>query len=93
MIRFKHTSDRYYQGIFKYLIAYDHSAGSRNRYTVLVLNVDDPVTIGRELKLCWVRDLIAKYEVEAQKLSYYTGDRKDVLCCMRMVQYNVKKNH
>ena len=84
-IRLKDAVARRYDGTFEYLIAYDYNAGSPDRYRVLVLNADDPVTIGRELDLGTVRDLIADYEKEAAKLPCWTGERKDVLLCLKRV--------
>lgn len=77
-IRLSIAKDKRYRGIFHYLIAYDYSAGLPERYRVLVLNSEDPVTIGRELDLKTVRDLIKDYEVEAAKLPCWIGERKDV---------------
>jgi hypothetical protein len=77
-IRLSTAKDKRYRGIFNYLIAYDYSAGLPERYRVLVLNSDDPVTIGRELDLKTVRNLIADYEEEAAKLPCCIGSRKDV---------------
>jgi hypothetical protein len=79
------TKHKHHRGIFEYLIAYDYNAGSPNRYTVLILNVDDPVTVGRELHLSEVRELIADYEKEAAKLPCWTGGRRDVLACLKRV--------
>lgn len=86
MIRLKRTDSRIYRGIMNYLVSYDHSSGSSNRYTVFVLNVDDPVTIGRELDLATVRDLIQNYENEAKSMPTFWGSRLQVLRCMKRVE-------
>ena len=90
MIRLKSTKDKYFLGNFKYLIAYDHAAGKKDRYTVLILNVDDPVTIGRELDLKTVRSLIADYELEVRNyygtdIQMWEGDRESVRAIMKRV--------
>ena len=77
-IRLSSAKDKKYSGIFSYLIVYNYSAGLPERYNVLVLNADDPVTIGRELDLKTVRNLIKDYEKEATKLPCWIGERKDV---------------
>lgn len=77
-IRLKSSpKDKYYFGQMSYLVAYDHAAGSPDRYTVFLLNVDDPITIGRELDLKTCRDVIAQYEgaLEAANWEYY-GDHE-----------------
>jgi len=78
-IRLSTAKDKKYSGIFSYLIIYNYSAGLAERYNVLVLNVDDPVTIGRELDLKTVRNLIKDYEEEAVKLPCWIGERLDVM--------------
>jgi len=83
--RLKLAKAKMYVGVFKYLVAYDYSAGLPERYTVLILNVDDPVTVGRELNLATVRSLIADYEQVGKKLPCYTGGRSDVLLCLKQV--------
>ncbi len=93
MIRLTEAKDRRYRGTFHYLIAYDYSSGNNNRYTVLVLNSDDPVVIGRELPLDTVRDLIADYEEEAKKLECWIGERKDVLAVKNKVIAERKKKY
>lgn len=74
-----------YEGNLRYLIVYDYMCGRKNRYRVLVLNVDDPVTIGRELPMGVVKGLIADYEEAALTLPFYTGRRADVLKCLKKV--------
>lgn len=68
-----------------YLVAYDYSAGRADRYTVLVLNADDPVTIGREVDLPTARTLLYEYEAAAKTLPNWTGHRRDVLQCLKQV--------
>lgn len=84
-IRLKKADAFIYRGTMNYLIAYDYSAGKADRYTVLVLNDYDPVTIGRELDLTTVRDLIFDFEVHAKRLPNWTGECGDVLTCMKQV--------
>jgi len=86
VIRLKAAAHKRYRGRFEYLVAYDYSAGLPNRYTVLILNVDDPVTVGRELDLATVRGLIEDYEQEAAKFPNWTGGRKEVLACLANVK-------
>ena len=71
-----------YSGKLNYLVILDRNSGKPNVYTVLVPNVNDPVTIGRELPLDVVRDLIARYEKVAPE--YWFGDRRSVLRCIRL---------
>jgi hypothetical protein len=91
MIRLSKSLSKRYQGVFEYLIAYDYSSGNSNRYRVLVLNADDPVTVGRELPLNSVRELISDYENQAKKLPCWIGERKDVLLVMKQVSKLRKK--
>ena len=86
MIRLRRTKDLHYRGHANYLVAYDHSAGLKGRYTVYLLNADDPVTIGRELPLKVCRYLINDYEAyfraELVKGKPYLGDRRTALKAM-----------
>lgn len=80
MIRLQSTNnDKRYDGAFKYRILYDYSAGHKDRYLVLVLNVDDPIIIGRELDLKTVLELIEEYEKAAKDIFWFTGDRADII--------------
>lgn len=87
MIRLQSTPDKRYQGkTFSYLVVYNHVAGRSDRYEVYITCCDDPVTIGRELDLKTVRNLIEKYESCAATFTDwvvpeegYCGDREDVL--------------
>lgn len=86
MIRLPAAKARRFTGVFRYLIAYDYAAGRSNRYTVLILNVDDPVTVGRELPLPVCKALIRDYEETAYEMGLiFMGDRRDVLKCMKKV--------
>lgn len=78
-VRLSKAQDLRYHGVMEYLIAYDYNAGQKNVYNVFVLSSGDPVIIGRELPLDFVRSLIADYEKEALKLPEWIGERKDVL--------------
>lgn len=89
MVRLKPAKDWHYYGVFNYLVSYDYAAGSANRYTVMVLNCDDPVIIGRELPMSCVRPLIRRYEEKAKKLDYI-GERADVLKCMHELNLQFK---
>ena len=84
-IRLKKADAFVYRGTMNYLIAYDYSAGRADRYTVLVLNNYDPVTIGRELDLTTIRNLIAEFESCAKRLPNWIGDCGDVLTCVKQV--------
>ena len=80
LIRLRSAKSMRFQGVFKYAVLYDYAAGRQGRYTVLVLNVGNPVTIGRELPLTDVRRLIANYEERGRKLPEpWFGDRATVL--------------
>ncbi len=74
-IRLKKSKDFYFHKNYKdaygysYLIRRNYSAGRKDVYDVYILNVNDPITIGRELDLKYVRDLIYDYENEANFLS------------------------
>lgn len=80
--------DRRYRGAMAYLVAYDHEAGSPERYTVYVLSSGDPVTVGRELDLLTARGVIADLErhVRLACPDGFFGDRSDVLRVARAVQ-------
>jgi hypothetical protein len=57
---------------------YDHSSGHKNRYHVFLLNCEDPLVIGRELKLSSARKLIAGYEkIAKENLNDYYGSREE----------------
>jgi hypothetical protein len=77
-----------YNGKFKYLIVYDEGSGRKDRYTLLAGHEDDSVTIGRELELKWVRELIQKYEEIAP--DYWMGAREDIIDCMNKISTKIK---
>lgn len=56
-----------FRGHYTYWCLYDHEAGCDNRYTVMVLNAEDPVIIGREVTLAHGKRLIAELEEHIQK--------------------------
>lgn len=88
MIKLKKTDARIFHGIVSYLVSYDHAAGLPGRYTVMALNVDDPVVIGRELPIDEVGHLIEDFEEQASRLSFYTGERGDVeITLQRMLRH------
>lgn len=93
MIRLSETNDYRYRGHANYLVAYDHSAGMTGRYTVFLLNAEDPVTIGRELPLKICRWLINDYEVyfsaELAKGKPYYGDRRSALKALNYMKNRV----
>lgn len=93
MIRLRETNDRVFQGYANYLVAYDHSAGRKGRYTVLLLNADDPVTIGRELPLKSCRWLINDYEayfaIQLGLNKPYHGDRRSALKALNYMKTRV----
>lgn len=46
-----------------YLISYDYGSGKKQRYTVIVIDVDDKTeVIGRELPLGYSKKVILRYE-------------------------------
>lgn len=91
MIRLKRSpKDRIYQGWMNYIVAYDHMSGRKDRYSLLILNVGDPVTVGREINLATVRSLIAEYEEEAEALPFF-GAREEVLLCLKRVSAKRRK--
>lgn len=78
LIRLKKCKQAYsYEGKFHYLVSYDARSGNNGRYTVFALNADDPVTIGRELDLKTVRDVIARFEAIAPE--DWLGEHKTVI--------------
>lgn len=78
-IRFSDVKSKRYSGLLEYLIVYDYNAGKSKKYSVFVLNPDDPVTIGRELPLSSARLLIKNYEELISKFPIFLGGRKDIL--------------
>jgi hypothetical protein len=96
-IRLSKANDKRYDGHFEYLIAHNYNAGLPNRYDVFIMNADDPVTIGLELKLVTVRNLIKDYEAEASKRLAnkhwsYIGDHATVLSVKSQVIANRIRN-
>lgn len=78
-IRLYQAKSYHYTGVFKYLVAYDYASGKKDRYTVFVLNADDPVVIGRELCLKSARHQIRRFEATALSMGYTdTNEREDV---------------
>ncbi len=67
-----------FNGIFPYVITYDHSSGQKGRYTVVIRTADDPVVIGRELDLPYVRKYIMEFERFHNGKGYF-GDRRSAL--------------
>ena len=76
-IKLKKLPARIYSGKFLYLVALCRRAGRKGVYNVYVLSSEDPVTIGRELPLRNVRELIAKFD-SLCKVPWY-GDKETVL--------------
>jgi hypothetical protein len=79
LIKLSDVKCKKYSGRFNYLIIHDFSAEKANRYSVFILNSDDPVVIGRELPLSSARFLIKKYEELALKSSVFLAERKSAL--------------
>jgi len=81
MIKLKKTPALIYNGNVRYIINYDHDAGRKNVYKILIDNSNDPVTIGRELDLKTVRELIDEYEKEFFRVRNYQyfGTRNHIL--------------
>lgn len=80
------AKDKRYSGVFEYLINYNYNAGKSDRYNVMILNVEDPITIGRELPLPFVMELIAQYEYFAAQLPNWYGSRKDIKLVIAQVK-------
>ncbi len=72
-----------YEGNFYYLALYDTRSGRSNRYTLMILNSEDPVVIGRDLPLRDVRTLIVRFEALAPR--DWFGERSPVLTTMKLV--------
>lgn len=85
MIKLQKTKSYIYNGIFSYLITYDHSSGRKNRYTVMIENYGNPFIIGRELELSFIKEIIANYESKAKLLPNFCGERKDIAKVHKMV--------
>lgn len=84
-----------FNGALRYVWFEDKAAGLPNVYSVLVLSSSDPVQIGRELRLRFVRKLIERMEKAANKLfdkgTWFYGDRTFVLTVRNMVMASAKK--
>lgn len=79
MIRLrKESKNFYYNGTFRALVMYNHAAGRKNRYEVFLLTSEDPIVIGRELDLKFVRVVLEAHEKEFKKIVFF-GDRKTAL--------------
>lgn len=89
-IRLQGTKDKHFRGHARYVVSYDHAAGSKDRYYVWLLNSKDPVTLGRELPLEYCRSLIARYEgyfaSEALSGRPYYGSRRQALKALQGVK-------
>lgn len=70
---------------FSYYARHNKASGKVNVYDLYILTADDPITIGREIDLHQVRELIEKYEAEGQKKIFY-GDRRSALKIVKIVQ-------
>lgn len=88
MIRLRKTEAFHFTGTFKYLIAYDHASGRKNRYTVMILTATAPVIIGREVPKKDTRSLIDDYERLAPP--YWFGDSDAVYRVLRAVEKREK---
>jgi hypothetical protein len=75
-----------YQGKMKYLIAYDYDAPRKNRYTLMILSVSDPVIIGDRITKEFCRELIELYELEFAYQPYWYAPRRDILKCKTKVE-------
>jgi hypothetical protein len=77
-----------YHGMMDYLVVYDERAAKKQRYTVMVLNVEDPVIVGRGVSKRSCLEIIAEYEVEIQRAKEggaWYGDRTNVLDCVEAI--------
>lgn len=79
MIQLKKTTARTYSGHARYEVIYDHAAGRDNRYTVLLMNAADPITIGRELDLATCVSIISDHEAIFGAVGMFTGDHDDAM--------------
>jgi hypothetical protein len=61
--------------VFCYLVVFDPGPGCKNKYTVMITSVDDPVIIGRELDMKTARWLISSYESFARNLIPFSINR------------------
>lgn len=78
-----------FTGTFKYLAIANHASGVPNRYDVFIETADNPVIIGRELPLDFVKQLIKKYERHAKDSgTVWFGDRDGAV---RLMQHMVKQ--
>lgn len=84
MIRLKKTKAFVYNKHANFLVSYDHMSGKKDRYTVLILTSGEPIVIGRELDLPYIRKLIEEYNEE---FIGWTGERREaVRICQRVQQ-------
>lgn len=77
-MNFSRVNDWRFVGVFNYLIAYDYMSGKKSRYNVFIMNADDPITIGRELKFLDAQNIVIRFEIEASKLENYSGESKKI---------------
>ena len=75
-----HPTDSFYSrnGKFKYLSAYDHASGRKNRYTLMILTSEDPVVIGREVTKTDIKRIVKQFELANVDIVWF-GDRKSAL--------------
>lgn len=83
-IRFFSETIKTVRGVFTYLIIPDRNSGRKNVFTVLVKNVSDPVTIGRELPIADARQLIVDFENVPKNFVNF-GDRGGVVARLNRV--------
>lgn len=98
-IRLKHRHDSFtYHNhkvdSFSYLVVKDDAAGKKERYTVMILNAQDPLIIGRELDLKTIRELIKRFEIVWYAFgSPWDGDREVLLSFIeenKSILFNLK---
>lgn len=92
-VRLTPAKDFIFRGVMTYRIEYNYNAGHPERYTLLIeCSVDDPLTVGRELPLPYIRELIADYESTIKTMpgvadtrGGWSGRKKDAVACIKLV--------
>lgn len=68
--------------IFKYFILPKRESGRRNRFNVIVPTSEDPVVVGRELPLGYIKKYLKEFERVNNKVVWF-GGRKQVLAALK----------
>jgi len=81
-MKFKKLNKCYsFSGKFNYIFILDLNSGRKNVYTIIALNVEDPVIVGREIPYKEIKQLIESYEELAPEIWF--GDRKAILTMLK----------